>query len=295
MIRIAYLNYWSDPINRNHHYFTRFIQANIGPVQTVLPSEYPDLLIASCFGDIDLVQRTRARKKIFYYGENLERYPPYNDDHLLRETFDLIVGFKSTNGHLRFPLWLMYYPYYKYAENDNIITYIQQQYDENVNSHKDIFATCVARHDRGGVRGAICAEFEKHGQVICPGAFRNNVPMIGPSVDDKISYISRSIFNICPENSVYEGYCTEKIFQALEAGTIPVYWGVDLPEIGLICTNKYCQPGDIGYAVSHMSEYTSGPVFTESGGDILARFYDDLQHKIIECISSESPRPLAQK
>lgn len=286
MIRIAYLNYWTDAINKNDDYFTRFISANIGPVETVSAHEYPDLLITSCFGDIHRVSNTRARKKLFYYGENLNRYPPYNDDNLLHKTFDLIIGFKATNGHVRFPLWLMYYPYYKYDECDNILVYIQKRYDYNKSVRKDIFATCIARHDRGGIRSAICDELQKYGKVAFPSAFRNNVPMIGPSANDKIQYISHSIFNICPENSKFEGYCTEKIFQAFEGGTIPVYWGVGLPEDGLINTNKYCHPNNIKYAIDHQSEYLNGPIFTDSGGTILSQFYEELISQIRTCIET---------
>jgi hypothetical protein len=32
-------------------------------------------------------------------------------------------------------------------------------------------------------------------------------------------------FNICPENSNAYGYVTEKIFDAIYAGCIPIYWG----------------------------------------------------------------------
>jgi hypothetical protein len=33
------------------------------------------------------------------------------------------------------------------------------------------------------------------------------------------------VFNICPENTIREGYVTEKVFQAVEAGCIPIYDG----------------------------------------------------------------------
>jgi Glycosyltransferase family 10 (fucosyltransferase). len=32
-------------------------------------------------------------------------------------------------------------------------------------------------------------------------------------------------FNICPENSNCAGYVTEKVFEAISAGCIPIYWG----------------------------------------------------------------------
>ena len=109
MITIAYINYWND--SHNDNYFTKFIEENIGPVKNVNPTENPDILIASCMGNINNVQNIKAKCKLFYYGENLNRYPPYNNDKLLYDTFDIIVGFKNTDlskKQIRFPLWLMY-------------------------------------------------------------------------------------------------------------------------------------------------------------------------------------------
>lgn len=277
LIRIAYINFWVDP--KNDSYLTQFISENIGSVELVRFNENPDLLIASCFGDINRVLHTRAKKKMFYYGENLINYPPYNNDQLLHRTFDLVVGFKSSKGHIRFPLWLIYYPYYNYNADDNVLKYVQAEYDRNMQTDKTIFATHVARHDRNGLRSLICNEVQKYGKVMYPGAFRNNTNRIGLSSKDKIDYISHSTFNICPENSSFEGYCTEKIFQAFEGGTIPLYWGIDSPEPGIIHTNKYCfyrGVDAIEHAITHPDEYTKGPLFTDDAPKMLSDFYQNL-------------------
>jgi len=42
------------------------------------------------------------------------------------------------------------------------------------------------------------------------------------------------LFNICAENACVKGYVTEKIFEALEAGTIPIYWGDPNPEPAIL-------------------------------------------------------------
>ena len=39
-------------------------------------------------GDIDNVKNCDAKLKIFFSGENLNRFPPYNNLELLRKTFD---------------------------------------------------------------------------------------------------------------------------------------------------------------------------------------------------------------
>ena len=43
--------------------------------------------------------------------------------------------------------------------------------------------------------------------------------------NDKLLYLQQYKFNICPENSKSEGYVTEKIFQSLFSGCIPIYSG----------------------------------------------------------------------
>lgn len=291
MITIAYINYWNDPHNDN--YFTKFIEENIGPVKKVNPGDYPDILIASCTGNINNVRNIKAKCKLFYYGENLNRYPPYNDDKLLYDTFDLIVGFKNTDlskKQIRFPLWLMYYHYYKYNENDNILTYIQNKYNENIKKQKEFFGTIIARHDRGGQRTIICNELSKYGDIKAPGTYRKNTQSIGNTHNDKINYISKGTYNVCPENSVYEGYFTEKIFQAFEGGTIPLYWALNLPEPEIINKNKYCfcninnkdsLEKSIHNTSTNPNQYIEGELFTKNAGEKIQLFYSTLLENIL--------------
>ena len=291
MIKISYINFWNDAHNDN--YFTKFIEQNIGPVKNVNHGDYPDILIASCMGNINNVRNIKAKCKLFYYGENLNRYPPYNNEKLLYETFDLIVGFKNTDlskKQIRFPLWLMYYHYYKYIENDNILSYIQNKYNENIKKQKEFFGTIIARHDRGGQRTKICDELSKYGAIKAPGAFRKNTQAIGNTQNDKIKYISRGTYNICPENSCYEGYFTEKIFQAFEGGTIPLYWAIDFPEPEIINKNKYCfcninnkesLEKSIHNVCNNPTRYIEGELFTKNAGKKIQLFYSSLLDNIL--------------
>ena len=304
MITLAYINFWSDPDNS---YFTEFINTNIGQVKLVKYSDNPDILIASVCGNINIIKNIKAKCKLFYYGENLNRYPQYNNEQVLLDTFDLIVGFKETNigkKQIRFPLWLMYYKYYNYNLDDNLIVYIENKYKENKSKIKTIFATIVAHHDREGQRTKICNEIDTYTSthntntnnntnnntkincnIMCPSNFRHNTNNIGPRTEDKINYISQGIYNICPENSEFEGYFTEKIFQAFEAGTIPLYWAIDLPEKDLININKYCfcninnsteLKTQINKAMTHPEYYLEGNIFTEEASSILIHYYNTL-------------------
>jgi len=291
IITIAYVNWWPD--SGKNRYLTRFIQQNIGHVIHVHPTKNPDILISSVFADINNVRNIKAKCKLLFYGENLNRFPPYNDDKILYDTFDLIVGFKNTDlskKQIRFPLWLTYYPYYKYNEDDNILTCIQNQYNENITKQKDIFASIISRHDDGGHRSIIFNEISKYGDIKSPGIFRNNTPPIGSTHKEKINYISRGTYHICPENSSYEGYFTEKIFQAFEGGTIPLYWAIDFPEPEIINKNKYCfcdvhnketLEKSIHNVSTNPNQYIEGELFTTNAGEQLQRFYSELLDNIL--------------
>ena len=56
------------------------------------------------------------------------------------------------------------------------------------------------------------------------GKVFNNINEIVPKSKTK-EFISKHKFMICFENSDLDGYITEKIFQAFENNTIPIYWG----------------------------------------------------------------------
>ena len=45
------------------------------------------------------------------------------------------------------------------------------------------------------------------------------------AVDDKFETLKKYKFSLCFENSIWSGWITEKIFDSLFAGSVPVYWG----------------------------------------------------------------------
>ena len=45
------------------------------------------------------------------------------------------------------------------------------------------------------------------------------------TIEDKLAVLSNYRFALCFENAIFSGYVTEKIFDALLAGCVPVYYG----------------------------------------------------------------------
>ena len=65
-----------------------------------------------------------------------------------------------------------------------------------------------------------------------PGTLKPNMTMLrqqnnlrGSRVANKVKAIKQYMFHLSYENSVHEGYMTEKIIDALQAHTIPIYYG----------------------------------------------------------------------
>lgn len=296
MITVAYVNFWMG-LNAQDWWLSKFIKHNIDTdVKIINYNHNPDILFVSCFGGIDIIKTISAKCKIFFYGENLNGFPPYNNIELLQNTFDIILGFKYNdinNKILRLPLWILYYPFYSFTEESNILKYIQESYNKNINNpEKQLNTSLVSSHDRGGVRTKIFNEMKKYTDVLCPGSFNHNTDNIGPSYDDKINFISKTTYNICPENSEFEGYFTEKIFHALDAGCIPIYWAIDRPEKDILNQDSYCWVNinnsdemsvNIKDVIENKDKYIKiDNLFTPQAKYIVNDFYENLKFQIKE-------------
>ena len=63
-------------------------------------------------------------------------------------------------------------------------------------------------------------------EIKCAGRWNNNTKELWEIYnDDKINYLKKFKFNICPENINTKNYVTEKIFEAIQADCIPIYYG----------------------------------------------------------------------
>lgn len=296
MITVAYVNFWGQQLkNVQDWWLSEFIKHNIeSETKLVNYNQNPDILIASCFGNINIIKNINAKCKIFFYGENLNRYSPYNNIELLKDTFDIILGFKYddiNNKIFRLPLWILYYPFYNYTEENNILKYIQEQYNKNVNNlEKKNNASLIASHEFGNIRSKLFDEMSKYVPVLCPGKFKHNTVNIGLSCNDKINFIKNTTYNICPENSEFEGYFTEKIFHALEGGCIPIYWAINRPEKGIINENCYCWANinndnelkeNIKDVIENKEKYIQiDNLFTKEAKYIVNNFYENLKKQI---------------
>ena len=185
------------------------------------------LNLCSVFGDRSVLEQVSGIK-MFFSGENI-RNSPYDvySDYLLRdESTSLGLGFDyfENSRYLRFPLWILYMFKPTSTRQDIAERCHELRYPDV--SGKSLFCSMVASHDWNGIRKVMVNAFSVVDTVRCPGKYLHNDHSLKTQFnDDKTEYLRQFYFNICPENSNCAGYVTEKVFEAITAGCIPVYWG----------------------------------------------------------------------
>ncbi|WP_165384628.1 exostosin family protein [Sphingobacterium corticibacterium] len=190
----------------------------------------------SVFGNKEIIHFVK-RPRVFYTGENIHtdivskaRFQ-YSHDYMakcdLSIGFDYQVSFTNTS-YIRLPIWVFYIIPFD-ADYAGIKAIIDRLNDPSTRrGNRDKFTAHIARHDNNGIRRKIITALQDIDHVDCAGMFMNNTnDLFEKFGDDKLIYLSTFKFNICPENSDTTGYTTEKVFESIQAGCIPVYWGSD--------------------------------------------------------------------
>lgn len=232
---MEFKNFWGDDERRKN-------------LVKIINTNNQSILFHSVFGNIKNIDINDKRKKIFYYGENIfgrKDYEEFSNLEHLKIYSDYIVGFKPTdlkNKLVRFPLWFLSTPY---SNGKDFINYFNTKREMNLKKSKQYDFCLLSRKNgfefqRSDVLN-IVNKYLKDKTLRCPCSFGKNCSdSVGPSVQNKIDYISKFKFNICPENSSGDGYITEKIFEAFEGGCVPIYWCSDfLPEPKILNPKSY--------------------------------------------------------
>ena len=217
-------------IGGDHSWFAQFVHSRFDG------RDLSKLSFVSVFGSPRTFWFHRDEKKVFWTGENLNRYRKYHK----KLPVALSLGFdeKEETDYLRFPIWLLYLfePTDTPEEIRRKICAIAERRPQ-----KTEFAALVARHDPGYLRQEMVEQLSKIAPVASAGAFMHNDDRLWKTdQNNKIQYLSRFRFSICPENSNAPGYVTEKLFEAFLAGAVPIYWGAGgAPEAGRLNPRTY--------------------------------------------------------
>ncbi|WP_379967858.1 glycosyltransferase family 10 domain-containing protein [Epilithonimonas sp. UC225_85] len=223
--KVRYYNFWALP-NSDACWFTQFLKHK----NTIPDGRKINFL--SVVGNPKISYFIRS-PKIFFTGENIDNadHPSYlfKKYHLKNHDLSLGFSFLDDEKYLRFPLWILYMIPAN-ASFEDIKTLINSYNNPNhrLNKNRQNFCSNISRADNNGIRKTIIDLLNPIETVKCAGSFLKNTNDLQEKFgDDKIEYLKTFKFNICPENSNTNGYVTEKLFEAIISGSIPIYWGSD--------------------------------------------------------------------
>ena len=185
----------------------------------------PDYLI---FGDRNFGNHNESFTnctKIFYTGEN-QRPWDYKCHYAI--TFDHF----DTPNHYRLPLYIIYDwdNKRKGVANSEGRKYFSRSihtYYDDYNSKE--FCSFVVKNPSCQMRNNFFHKLCQYKKVDSAGPLFNNTGIKldhgENAVQEKLAFIQKYKFNLCFENASYPGYATEKLYEALIAKTVPIYWG----------------------------------------------------------------------
>lgn len=207
-VTISFCDFW-DKFNPQDNFITNTLRSKY----EVNISEDPylsDIMFCSMFGNRRMMY-DHSVLRVYFTGEN--DAPDFNEADYAISFHHIDYG----NRHLRLPLYAIYKSF------DCLRKGLVSPLDKKEAIQRDFCSVVVSSSlicDPERLR--IIDELDKRHPLSFGGFYRNN---IGKRVDDKLEFISKFKFNLCPENSIVEGYITEKIMEPFVAHTVPIYWG----------------------------------------------------------------------
>lgn len=299
ILRITFVSWWDissgidiNCFNISDRFFLNFIERIFNCKTKIVDNhDKPDIIFVSVFNENRAEVESYLKShsfalKIFYTGENLEaKYNNYND--YLLDYIDIALGFKKfpSDKSLRFPIWLTstfnkktFYDLL--SENHNIDLNKFFKHDDFDETKRGFCSLCCSW---GGLlnRGVAYNCLSMYKPVNSSGSFLNNSTLLAELNQDISLYYSKFNFNLCMENSKGTQYTTEKIFNAIYADTIPIYYNDDIPEPDVLNNKRIINLKDknimdvIKYYDNNYREIFNLDIFTEKANDTILKYYTD--------------------
>lgn len=209
---------FTDTFGSIENFFTEVLSREFDIVRD---DERPDYLIFGDknFGNNNINYNNKNCIKILYTGENQRPWEYYCHYAI---TFDHI----DSEQHYRLPLYVIY-------DYDNKKRNVPHA-DDCERSRQDLakpreFCSFVVKNPGCEKRNQFFHRLNAYKPVASAGPLFNNMGEVlergEKSVQSKLAFLPKYKFNLCFENSSYPGYATEKLYEALIAKTVPIYWG----------------------------------------------------------------------
>ena len=219
MKKVCVVNFWDGAFDGD--FFEFFFCTAFDGIDYVLSPHEADVVISSVFGRT----QTDPKKTIMYIGENLRpNYLGYN--HSLSFDYDDYGG-----RNFRLPLWWSRLAWDGFVQKPRKPNAHNHGYEQLLDikslmqprkldmSIKDKFCAMIAGNPEG-LRVNLFNSISKYKSIDGYGL------MFGNSLrKSKFAVLPEYKFCLCPENSIYDGYITEKLIDAYAGGCLPIYSG----------------------------------------------------------------------
>ncbi len=291
---------WSRPFEQDR-WLIDFIE------KRGLLSNKPKAKVAlySIFGPDWLTCFDRADARIFVERENLHKPSMQGWQHRFLDDnrFDLSLGFDELQHpeYMRFPFWVMwsvFSPTATYQEIKEQVEHFNSPLNHSYTNRK--FCAYLCNHDDFG-RKKMYDSFSEIGKVDCDGKlFHNNDELKACFHDDKLLYLRNYRFNLTPENTNHKDYVTEKLFEAISSGCIPIYHGSDnCPEQNVLNQDAiiFIKVGkenkeaiklvkELNADEKKYMDFACQPRLLSGAADVIWGYYEELENRLKEIIAN---------
>ena len=219
MKKLCVVNFWDGAFDGD--FFEFFFNTALGGIEYTDNPHDADLVVTSVFGHV----QTDPKKTIMYLGENM-RPSFHNYDYSLSFDYDTYGG-----RNFRLPLWYARLAWDGFEQKPRHDNHHNHGYEQLIPIHqltqprkldlkaKDKFCALIANNPEG-LRINLYNSISEYKQV---DGYGN---MFGrPLRKSKFAILPEYKFCLCPENSIYDGYVTEKLIDAYAGLTLPIYSG----------------------------------------------------------------------
>jgi len=223
-MNVSFIDFWSNFDNKNN-LLLDVLQNCFHNVNVVEPKN-ADVIFYSLFGKEHLLYKDT--KKIFYTGEAVhwdtkKIIYPENEESFASLSFSYGTG----KNNLRFPIWYFYIDWFNKKTYRNPQWLVPEKYLYNINNDFVNTGTnfCAAIYSNQlKTRKTIVKSISKYKEVDCYGRVENFKKLEG-NEKEKVQLLLKYKFSLAMENTLLNGYHTEKLIHAKIAGTIPIYYG----------------------------------------------------------------------
>ena len=219
MKKVCVVNFWDGAFDGD--FFDFFFNLALGGIEYTNNPYEADVVISSVFGHTE----TDPKKTIMYIGENVRpSFVNYN--------YSLSFDYDTYGGrNFRLPLWWSRLAWDGFEQKPRRVGANNHGYEQLI----DIKSLLRPRKLDMSIKTKFCAMIAGNPESLRINMF-NSISqykavegygnMFGNSLrKSKFAVLPEYKFCLCPENSVYDGYVTEKLIDAYAGLTVPIYSG----------------------------------------------------------------------